>query len=203
MKNADIRIQVQRLQEVRLTSQLKVSPAQLFPWKQENKHALLDVYQTWVLPRTHRTRAYPSCTQLRWAGKTQGSFLVHISAIWNNWNWSEHAWSRSRALNSGAGLIAVCATILISKPPLKKSEVNIPYDSKATLLQFSKLPSQSRGLASPALASPENEGLLDQERWCYNLLTIQNVFLKQANKQKTNTKKPHPPHPPKTIYGID
>lgn len=56
MKKNDICIQVQHLQKVRQTSQLKVSPADSS--EEENKHALVDIYhgqQAQVLSQTCRT----------------------------------------------------------------------------------------------------------------------------------------------------
>lgn len=132
------------------------------------------------------------------SGTDSGKLLLHVSAIWSNWNWSTSAWSYRRALNSEAGLTPVCATILISKLPLKQTEVSIPCGSKATLLRCSQTPFPKQRLASLALASPGKQRLLDTERRCYHLLTTQTGHLlfskinKQTNKNPTTILSP--PH---------
>lgn len=121
------------------------------------------------------------------------SFLVHISAIWNNRNWSEPAWSRKRALNSGAGLISVCVTVLISKLPFKKiwSEYSLWQQSKFITIFQNSLPKAETGKSVTSITRkwrtpwPRKEVL-------WSAYHSKRVFLKQTNKKHHKETPPTP-----------
>lgn len=61
------------------TNQLKVRPVQLFPWKKENKHALLVVYQLWALPWTPRTWVHPATLSGKDSGEGFGTTGIDVN----------------------------------------------------------------------------------------------------------------------------
>lgn len=189
MKNSDTRIQ--HLQEIRIRSQLKISPVQQFPWKKENKHALLDVYQMRVLPRTHKTWVHPSCTQLCWVGRTREFFGPHfchleqLELIWTCMKLQKSIKFRSR-IN-----FCLCHCLDFQTTFKKNLKWILLVTAKQVYYNFPKLPSQSRDWLvwhhqkmKVSLAKKGGVTICLPFKMCFS----------KTNKQKNTTKKPHP-HP--------
>lgn len=140
------------------------------------------------------------CTQQHWTGRTQGRGLEQQELMWT-------CMKLQKSINLGSRINFCCVAILISKLPSKKkkSEVNIPHDSKANLLQFSKTPSQSRDWQVWHLHHQKMKDSLTK-KWDVTICLPFQICFSKINKQtnnKTPRKNPTTPWKNKTKHRID